>query len=144
MNINLGCGNLKAEGEFGVDSRKTEAVDLIHDLSEYPWPFKDEQFENATAKDIIEHILHVVPFVDECWRIIKPAGNLYIRTSYFMKEQAYTDPTHLHYFALDSFDFFDPSTPLGSNYGWYTDKKWTVVSKAVDGQELIFTLQKGW
>ncbi len=142
MNISLGCGDIRGDDCYGVDMRETDAVDLIHDLTVYPWPFDDCEFENAIAKDIIEHMLYVVPFVDECWRIVKPTGHLVIRTSYFQSEQSYTDPTHLHYFALDSFDFFDPDTQLGTNYPWYTDKKWSIIAKAIDGQELIFTLQK--
>ena len=114
----------------------------MHDLTQYPWPFEDYQFNNAIAKDIIEHVLFVVPFIDECWRIIKPTGHLYIRTSYFMSEQSYKDPTHLHYFTLESFDFFDPDTATGAAYPWYTQRKWTVVRRAIDGQELIFDLQK--
>ncbi len=142
MNINLGCGDKIEKGAMGVDMRECKGADHIHDLTVCPWPFKDEQFENAIAKDIIEHMLHVVPFVDECWRIIKPSGSLYIRTSYFMSEQSYCDPTHLHYFTLDSFDFFDPDTHLGEKYSWYTTSKWKVERRAVDGQELIFHLKK--
>jgi hypothetical protein len=94
------------------------------------------------ASDIIEHMIWVIPFVDECWRIIKPGGHLFIRTTYFMLEQAYKDPTHFHFFTLESFDFFDPETDTGMKYDWYTDKKWKVVNKGVSGQELVFDLQK--
>ena len=66
--------------------------------------------DTAIAKDIIEHMLWVVPFMDECWRIVKPGGKLLIRTTYFQYEQGYKDPTHFHFFTLDSFDFFDPET----------------------------------
>jgi SAM-dependent methyltransferase len=125
-----------------VDMRKTDAVDVQHDLSVYPWPFEDEQFENGLAQDIIEHMLHVIPFMDECWRIIKPGGKLLIRTTYFESEQSYKDPTHFHFFTLDSFDFFDPETDTGKAYLWYTDKKWKVDRRAIDGQEAIFHLTK--
>ena len=142
MNVNLGCGNTKLANCIGVDFRKTEAADVIHDLREYPWPFENEQFENAIAKDIIEHMVDVVPFLDECWRIIKPGGHLVIRTTYFMSEQAYRDPTHFHFFTLESFDYFDPDTVLGNVYGWYSDRKWKICRRALDGYETKFDLQK--
>lgn len=142
MNINLGCGDMRINGAYGVDQRKTDAVDLVHDLSVYPWPFDNCEFDNAIAKDIIEHMLWVVPFMDECWRIIKPGGMLYIRSTYFESEQSYKDPTHLHFFTLDSFDFFDPDTSTGASYPWYTDKKWKVTRRGLDGQETIFHLMK--
>ena len=142
MNVNLGCGETKLEDSIGVDYRETEAADVVHNLEVIPWPFEDEQFENAVAKDIIEHMIKVVPFLDECWRIIKPDGHLMIRTSYFMSEQSYCDPTHYHFFTLESFDFFDPETGIGKKYGWYSDKKWKVLRRAISGQELCFDLQK--
>ncbi len=141
MNINLGCGNVRMEGSVGVDFRKTDATDRIVDLSVYPWPFEDAQFENIIAKDIIEHMLWVVPFMDECWRIVKPAGHIYIRTTYFNTEQSYRDPTHFHFFTLESFDYFDPETNTGAQYP-YSEKKWTVKRRALDGQETVFDLEK--
>lgn len=142
MNINIGCGDKRYEGAVGIDFRETEAVDVVHDLSVYPWPFEDAQFKNAFAKDIIEHMVEVIPFLEECWRILEPGGMLYIRTTYFMSEQAYRDPTHYHFFTLESFDYFDPDTTMGKNYGWYSDKKWKICRKAISGQETVFHLQK--
>jgi len=142
MNINLGCGNKREADSLGVDFRKTDTADVVHDLSTYPWPFKDCQFDNAYATDIIEHMLYVVPFVDECWRITKPGGHLFIRTTYFRTEQSYTDPTHLHYFTLDSFNFFDPDTDIGKKHSHYTDKKWKILRSGTSGQEVVFELKK--
>jgi SAM-dependent methyltransferase len=142
MNINIGCGDKRLDNAIGVDFRQTDATDVVHDLRQYPWPFEDQQFDNAIARDIVEHMIEVVPFFDECWRILKSDGMLYVRTTYFMSEQAYRDPTHYHFFTLESFDYFDPDTTIGKLYGWYTDKKWKIIRRAIDGQETIFQLQK--
>jgi len=147
LNINLGCGEKKLNGEAGeqcinVDFRKTAIADVVHDLTVFPWPFPSEEFDAAYAIDIIEHMVHVIPFVDETWRILKPGGKLYIRTTYFETEQSYSDPTHHHFFTLSSFDFFDPTTPIGMKYHWYTERKWLVVNKALHGEETIFEMEK--
>ena len=142
MLINLGCGKKKVPDSIGVDFRKTSITDKIHDLTVYPWPFKDEEFDGAVAADIVEHMVHVIPFIDECWRIVKPGAHLAIRTTNFMHEQAYRDPTHHHFFTLGSFDYFDPTTGVGKDYGWYTDKKWEVLERRIHGRELIFDLKK--
>lgn len=148
MNINLGCGEKELRGDaapdncVNVDLRKTAIVNVVHDLTVFPWPFSDEEFNNAYALDIVEHMVHVIPFIDEVWRIIKPDGKLFIRTTYFETEQSYRDPTHHHFFTLESFDFFDPTTLLGAQYHWYTKKKWKVLSKVISGQETLFELQK--
>ncbi len=146
MTVNLGCGERRIEGAqetvVNVDFRKTSITDVVHDLRDFPWPFSDEQFERAYALDIIEHMLEVVPFLDEVWRILRPGGALFIRTTYFEAEQSYSDPTHCHYFTLDSFDYFDPETVFGKRYHWYSTRKWHVVDRALCGQDACFELRK--
>lgn len=142
MNVNLGCGDKGIKDAVNVDFRKTDAADVVHDLTVMPWPFKKNEFDNVIATDIIEHMILVFPFLDECWRIVKPGGKMFIRTTYFRAEQSYQDPTHFHFFTLGSFDYCDPSTGTGKKYNWYTDKKWKVERRDIDGQETVFTLSK--
>ena len=142
MNINLGCGDKKIDGAIGVDCRKTDAVDIRWNLSRKWWPFRKERFDNAYAMDIVEHMIDVFRFIDNVWRILKPKGMLYIRTTYFDSEQAYKDPTHFHFFTLESFDFCDPETLTGSQYNWYTKYKWKILSRSKEGEEAVFELQK--
>ena len=54
MKLNIGCGDVKIEGYIGVDLRKTDAVDLIHDVS-LPFPFQNNTCEDIIADDILEH-----------------------------------------------------------------------------------------
>ena len=58
-----------------------------------------------------------------------------------MSEQSYRDPTHFHYFTIDSFDYFDPQTELGREYD-YSEKKWLILNKATNGNELMFGMEK--
>jgi len=146
MDINLGCGELEIKGEecVNVDIRETGITDVVHDLEVLPWPFKDEEFEDAYALDILEHLWTGYKFVtgiDEIWRIVKPGGQLYIRTCFFQHEFAYADPTHQHYFTLNSFDYWDPATPMGNKYS-YSDKKWHIVSRKFEGNELLIHMEK--
>jgi SAM-dependent methyltransferase len=142
VNLNLGCGEKQIENCFNVDFRKTSITDKVMDITEVPWPFKDEEFDNIYAIDILEHMLFIIPIIDECWRVVKPGGHLYIRGTYFNNEQSYRDVTHFHYFTFNSFDFLDPDTQYGGEYGWYTDKKWKVLDRDLDGNETVFDLVK--
>ena len=142
INLNLGCGIRSANKKaFNVDSRKTSITDLVFDLSRKHWPFKSNRFDNVYAFDILEHFVYVLPVMDEIWRVTKPGGFLHIRTTYFNTEQSYRDPTHLHYFTLESFDYWDPDTTSGRRYP-YSKHKWKVLKKGVDGQETVFLLRK--
>jgi SAM-dependent methyltransferase len=142
MNINLGCGELNFPNCFNVDLRQTSIVNQIVDLSKHPWPFENEQYDNVYAYDIIEHLEDVISCMEEIHRIIKPNGKVYIRTSYWKMESAFVDPTHRHFFTLRSFDYFDPSTFLGQKYSHYSKSKFKVSSVNVDGEELMFVLEK--
>jgi predicted SAM-dependent methyltransferase len=141
MNLNLGCGELQQPNSFNVDIRRTSITDEVLDLTQYPWPFDDEQFDNIFAIDIIEHILYVIPFMDECWRVVKPSGIMQARVPWWKSEQSYRDITHLHYFTMESFDYFDPWTEVGKQYP-YSEKKWRILDRRLDVNEIMFNLQK--
>jgi 2-polyprenyl-3-methyl-5-hydroxy-6-metoxy-1,4-benzoquinol methylase len=142
LNLNLGCGELARPDCLNVDIRKTSITDVQWDISVLPWPWGgDEQFDEVWALDIIEHMLWVIPVMDEIWRVMKPEGRLHIRTTNYLTANSYRDPTHFHYFTHESFDFWDPRTELGVRYP-YTERKFWVLERREDGEELVFELQK--
>lgn len=139
--LNLGCGMKPVVGAVNVDAVKLPHVDVVHDLNVVPYPFETDAFEIIYMTDVLEHLLDVVPTMAECHRILIPGGVLRIRTTCWDTRQSYTDPTHKHWFNEESFDFFDPSTHWGANYGWYYPKKFRRVYGRRDGEELIFELR---
>jgi predicted SAM-dependent methyltransferase len=141
--LNLGCGNKSFPDSLGVDIRETPVTDMVLDLETFPWPFEDERFETVYAYDIIEHLTDVIGTMGETWRILKPGGRLLIHTNHYKHENAFNDPTHKHFFALHSFDYWDERTYYGKNYGYYTgNAKFRIEVKREDGQELYFELTK--
>ena len=140
--LNLGCGKDIQDNWFNVDLRKVPGINLLYDLTKLPLPWKDNSVDGINAKDIVEHFIDVISFIDECGRILKVGGSLRIRTTYWKTENSFTDPSHYHFFTLQSFDYWDPATQIGKEYGWYTKAKFKILSKDVDGQELEFVLQK--
>ena len=142
INLNIGCGETTYPDSINMDMRKTSITDEIYNFELFPWPFKDERFDSVFAFDIIEHLSDVFKTVDEIHRILKPEGNLIIRTNHCETKQSFIDPSHIHFFHLDSFSFYDESTPWGKKYHWYTDKKFKIMNKTKSGEELIFVLKK--
>ena len=61
----------------------------------------------------MEHLADIPRVMKELWRILKPNGVLKIWTPPWNDVDSYTDPTHIHHFTLESFDYWDPSTSLG-------------------------------
>src|SRR3989338_8232959 len=54
--LNLGCGRDIKTGYINIDKSKTAGVDVAHDLDKYPWPFKDNYFDEVYGRDVIEHV----------------------------------------------------------------------------------------
>jgi len=145
--LNVGCGwlrflkTLRAGQEITMDINSLVKPDIVHDLNQYPWPVQNESVDLIVAVDILEHLEDVVKMVEESWRILQPGGTLIIRTV-TANEQGFTDPTHRHWFSLNSFDYFDPTTEIGALYGFYSNYKFKITTKGVSGEDLVYHLQK--
>jgi SAM-dependent methyltransferase len=131
--LNLACGPNFKENPPYINHELTkfnDRVDVNWDLNNYPWPFEDGRFEEILAEDILEHLSDTLKFMNECWRIlIWAGGRIIIRTPSYDAPFAWSDPTHVKCFTIDSFDFFDPTTPYGKYNIHLTDKKWKIISK---------------
>ena len=147
MRLNLGCGSTPIENGINCDIvAHSPYVDVVWDLNNMPWPWKDEEFDGIIAKAVLEH-LHwtLVESVNECWRILKPGGYLFLKVPAWNHKVSYQDPTHRWFFSERVFEYFDPNTQLGKKYGWYTPFKWTLSKPAEtnsSGSSLYATLIK--
>jgi 2-polyprenyl-3-methyl-5-hydroxy-6-metoxy-1,4-benzoquinol methylase len=127
--VDLGCGQGKLAGAFGVDYAGNAHADLQHDLDVYPYPLPDSRFDVVLLRNVIEHVRNVVGLMEEVHRIGKPNGEVIITTPHFSSLYSYQDPTHLRHLALDSMDYFTDDT-RHSNF--YTDRRFRVMGKGLD------------
>lgn len=127
--LNLGCGNKLVEGAVNHDRiQHRPEVDVAHDLNEMPWPWPDESFDLIVARAVFEHLdRDLVQSLDECWRLLRPGGELSIKLPYWDSDNSYQDPTHRWFFSLRALDQFDPATERGQQYGFYTERKWEII-----------------
>lgn len=105
LKIELACGQRKEPGWVGVDAIKTDVVDVIHDLLDFPWPFADNSAAVVRAHHFIEHIPmlcmccrdQVDPlfrFFDEVWRVLVPGGQFHVLSPHWSHMRSWQDPTH--------------------------------------------------
>ena len=94
--LDLGCGQRKQEGFFGVDVCKVSGVDLVHDLTKTPWPFKAESCEEIYSSHFFEHLTgpQRVAFMEEAWRILTVGSKMRIIVPYYASMRAVQDPYH--------------------------------------------------
>jgi SAM-dependent methyltransferase len=142
IRLNLGCGDNIVHGYINHDMfRHRPEVDVAHDLQVCPWPWADDSVEEILLLDVLEHLPDVVPIIDECWRVLIPGGALNISVPHFEADHAWLDPTHRRGFHLDSFDYFDPHTPWGSAYPFYTQRKWRLTHKELASGSVIVEMR---
>ncbi len=106
--LDLGCGNKKRTGAVGIDINPVTSADVVHDLNIFPYPLPDSSFDEIYVDNVLEHLDDVVKVMEEIHRISKPNGVVKIITPYFRARWAFIDPTHKHFFSIDSFSYFDP------------------------------------
>ena len=75
--------------------------DLLHDLTEYPWPISDDSFDEIHGYEVCEHVTGrqgeekpFFQFFSEAWRVLKPNGIFAGTVPRFDSIQAFGDPSH--------------------------------------------------
>lgn len=138
----IGCGLLRYPDCIHLDNNPLVKPDVLWDLEQRPYPFDSEQFDEVLAIDVLEHLNNVVGCLEEIYRILKASGRLQIRTDNCQHANAFTDPTHRHFFTAHSFDYFDPRTEFGQKYWYYSSARFHIISSREEANELTFELVK--
>ena len=56
LSLDIGCGAYKRNGSIGMDIRPLPGVDIVHDITHFPWPIPDGACGLVTASHVLEHI----------------------------------------------------------------------------------------
>ena len=94
--------------------------------------------------DVIEHLVDVVKTLEEVHRILVQGGQFDCEVPGAHHPVSFRDPTHLHFFTPESFDYFIPGTDMERDYGFYSEMRWRLVSKNFSPVEenIYFILEK--
>ena len=134
VKIYLGANQNPMQGYINVDIEKFPGVDVVCDL-EKTWPWPDNHADEIYTADLPEHLrewwdeydvavaqtvedikqalLHprrvygIIHFMNECWRVLKPAGLLRAKIPTTENSKAWAqDPTHVSYWNENTFLYF--------------------------------------
>ena len=114
--LNFGCGKNKLKGWVNVDIDKTLNPDKVFDFNVFPYPFKNNEFDEIYADNVIEHLEDIPRVMKELHRISKPNGLIRIIVPYYNCYGAYNDVTHRHYFSHLSFEPFYKQNTRGNYF----------------------------
>ncbi len=104
--LNLGSGLKPMAGAVNLDVSASTHPDIVHNLDVAPWPFHPSTFDEIHAYDVIEHLDNTLVTMEEIHRISRPGAVVHITVPHFSSANAFTDPTHRHYFGYYSFHYF--------------------------------------
>jgi len=107
--LSLGCGN-DMHGTHRIDFFKTEATTQVADLNG-KLPYPDGYFDEVYCKSVLEHIKNLGVFSDECYRVLKKRGKIWLRTDHAGFVLLYLLKRHEHNKAYER--LFNNQSPFG-------------------------------
>lgn len=116
--LRLGAG-IKSDPEaLNIDVRNLDGIDIVHDLTRFPWPVEDNQFNIVVARDVIEHIPPIrkngkdllVHFIEEVYRVSKTGATCLFKFPHPDEKHQFGDPTHYRHIKPSMFTHFCPNS----------------------------------
>lgn len=126
--IELGCGEQKPSGFYGVDIIDTPATDQIMDLDDSSWDLPSNHFEIIRAIDVFEHLNNPLNFFEEIYRIGTDGARIRMRSPH-RSSQNWTDPTHKRLVGFNTVAQY--CTPSGK-YSYYADASFEMEQTSVE------------
>ena len=125
--LNIGCGKDIKKGYVNIDKFSLAGVDVVHDLNVFPWPFKDNSFEEINAEMILEHLDNWTKALEEIWRVSKNKARIKVIVPFFPSIYSVIDPTHKNFFTYFTFDYFQPN----HNFSYYSKAKFNILKRHI-------------
>ena len=129
--LDVGCGNSKIPGAIGIDIAGGTQADIVHDLNKLPWPLEDNSFDIVRLWSVLEHLDDVVAILEEVQRVARPGGLVIVGVPHFSSANAYTDPTHRHYFSGRFADYMVEGTESFRHFGFYGSARFRMLERRV-------------
>jgi ubiquinone/menaquinone biosynthesis C-methylase UbiE len=131
----LGCGKKGFESKdsdtvITVDINPNVGADVIHNLDQFPYPFQDNEFDQIHLDNVLEHLTDIIAVMEELHRISKPNSKITIIVPYFRSIWAHLDPTHKHFFTVDTLSYFDVDHMYHHRYAYSLTAKFKIHKKA--------------
>lgn len=117
--VDLGPGNNKKDGFFGIDISQYENVDLAQDLRFTKLPFQDGQLTHVYASHFLEHLTFEenIFLFNEIYRCMAVGGTFEIVVPHGFSYAGMTDLSHKTFWVEDTFGYFSPDNKY--YYSWF-------------------------
>ncbi|MAH49403.1 hypothetical protein CMI37_26510 [Candidatus Pacearchaeota archaeon] len=132
--LNLGCGRDYRKGFVNIDICNELKADVYHDLGKFPYPFKDDHFDEVLSLGTLELIdANFLKIMEELHRICKPGAIIKIRGPVFPNMCSAQDPLTKKFLTWNTFEYFKGEG--GTDY--YSKARFKTLKR-----EYIFSINK--
>lgn len=133
IKVDLGCGDKdhwrKDEERLGIDVMDY-GQDITWDVEE-GIPLPDSSCSYIIASHFMEHLSDFIGVMNECWRILRKEGILYVIVPHRDNDKAYI-PSHTRVFDKYVFNFFEYKEYAKSYQSSFWDIKELIVNERKD------------
>lgn len=106
LRLNLGSALNHEPGFSNLDFDPRTSPDVLHDLETVPLPFADATWDCILGSHVFEHIVHLIPLVNDLYRVLTPGGYLIAVTPYVSSDDAWDSPHHVRAFSENTWHYF--------------------------------------
>lgn len=128
--LNVGCGKDIRPDYVNLDIAQLPGVDVVHDLTRFPWPFAENSFDEIELINVLEHLPDTISTLEELHRIARPGAKISIRVPFWNSPDMLADPTHKRSFSERTLNFFDPNYPECKDRPYYSSARFRIVCKS--------------
>jgi len=161
----IGCGSRILKDLYIGESKEFEDVvtldinadhkpDVVWDLRKHPLPFRDNEFDEIHAYEVLEHLAYQGDYefffseFSEYWRILKPRGHFFASVPKEGTTWMYGDPSHKRVIPISNLAFLSQNfynqvgTTTASDFRYIYKADFKVVHTEYKNNVFSFTLEK--
>jgi hypothetical protein len=114
--LDMGCGAAKSPGALGLDRLRLPGVDVICDLTHFPWPLADHSAERLIFNHSIQYLGPFGGLLKELRRVCRDGAIIEIRSPHFSSYNYFSDPLYQFPLAWRTFDFWSQTSSFTYDY----------------------------
>lgn len=143
IKVNIGCGRDYRPGWFNTDISEEVKCEQYMDIGKHALRLNDNSVTLIYISGVLEQIgpnEELIHALNECWRVLKPDGEIQIVVPNAKHAIAHRDPMDIRKFTIPTFNYFIKGLQEYEDYGSvYGFKPWSDLS-IIENQRHILTV----
>lgn len=134
LRLDLGSGGAGRDGFYGVDFVDLPGVAILANLNEPFSALPADCVASVRSSHCFEHVQDFMQLMRELHRVVRPDGTIEITVPHFSNPYGYSDPTHVRFFGLYTFNYFVSTErqPSRKVPNFYSDLRFEVTKIHID------------